>query len=119
MEKAPEQGAFFVLCLLFGFDGGGIGAVAQAQNGGDDEQSLDAQCLPDPAAEQGDENGDHMIDGYTGGDGRFYLVDTVGQFLNIVIGGHGGQRDHCIQHIIDAADNECDFLGKQVMGKTM
>ena len=39
-----------LLCL----DGRGVSAVAQAEHRGGDEQGLDAEGLPDPAAEQGD-----------------------------------------------------------------
>ena len=60
-----------------------------------------------------------MIDGYAGGDGGFYLVLAVGKLLDIVVGSHGGQGDHRIQHIVDAADDECHILGEQVMGETV
>ena len=59
------------------FDGGRVGAVAQTEHGGEDKQSLNADCLPDPSAEQGDEDGDQVIDGHTGGNGGPHFIRTV------------------------------------------
>lgn len=84
----------FSFCFFLRFDGGGVGAVAQAENGGDDKQRFNAQSLPDPAAKEGDENGDQVVDGNTGGQGGLDLVGVVRQILHIDVGGHGGQRDH-------------------------
>lgn len=39
-----------------------IEAVEQAEDGGDDEEGLDAEEVPDPAAQEGDEDGDKVID---------------------------------------------------------
>lgn len=39
-----------------------IEAVEQAEDGGDDEEGLDAEGVPDPATEEGDEDGDEVID---------------------------------------------------------
>ena len=119
MEKAPEQGAFFVLCLLFGFDGCGVGAVAQTQGRRDHDQGLDAQRLPDPAAEQGDEDGDHMVDGHAGGDGGLDLLGTVSQILYLNIGRHRGQRNDGVQHIVVAAHDKGHIHGEQLVGKAV
>lgn len=39
-----------------------IEAVEQAEDGGDDEEGLDAEGVPDPATEEGNEDGDEVID---------------------------------------------------------
>ena len=113
---------FSVLLRFFPFshpDGGGIGAVAQAQPRGQHEQGLDAQGVPDPAAEQGDEDGDDMVDGQAGGDGGLHLVGAVRQVLHIDVGCHGGQGDHRIQHIVDAAHQKGRLHGEQVVGEAV
>ena len=100
-------------------DAGGVGAVQKSQYRRGNEESLNAQGLPDPSAEEGDENGDHMVDGHAGRDGGFYLVLGIGQLLHIVIGGHRGQGDHCVQHIVDAAHDEGDFPGEKAVGEAI
>ena len=41
------------------------------------------------------------------------------EILNIYIGGHGGQGDHGVQHIIDTAYDESDMCREDVMGETV
>ena len=60
-----------------------------------------------------------MVDGDTGRDGGFYLVGTVGQILHVIIGGHGGQGDHRVQHIVDAAHQKGGLSGKQMVSKAI
>lgn len=43
-------------------DCGGVGGIAEAEDGGKDEESLDAEDLPYPASEKGYEDGDEVID---------------------------------------------------------
>ena len=96
-----------------------IYTVTQSQHCRNNKQQLNAQCLPDPAAEQGNENGDHMVDGNTCGNGGLDFILIVGQGLHIVVGGHGTQRDDSVKNIVYAADDECHILGEQMVGETV
>ena len=60
-----------------------------------------------------------MVDGHTGGDGGLHLILGVGQLLDVVVGGHGSQGDHRVQHIVHTADNKGDVLGEQMMGEAV
>ena len=64
--------------LLSRIDRRGIGTVAKAQDRRQDEQRFNAQCFPDPAAEQGDEYRDQMIDRYAGRDGEMVARTSSG-----------------------------------------
>lgn len=68
-----------------------IEAVEQAEDGGDDEEGLDAEDIPDPATEEGNEDGDEVIDRNAGRDGGTHLLLTIGDVLHIDVRGHGGQ----------------------------
>ena len=121
VEMLSQTDMHIVLCgcLVSCLDGGSVGAVAKAQDSRQDEQCLDAQSLPDPAAEEGDEDRNHMVDGNAGGDGGADLLRAVGDVLDIDIGCHGSQRNHAVQNVIHAADIECDVLGEQMVGKAI
>lgn len=58
-----------------------IEAVEQAEEGGDDEEGLDAEDVPDPATKEGDEDGDEVIDRNAGRDGGAHLLLAVGDVL--------------------------------------
>ena len=79
--------------LLARFDGGGVGAVAQPEHRGEDEERLDAERLPDPPAEQRDQDGDQVVDGDAGGDGGAHFFGIVREVLDVDVTGHGSQRD--------------------------
>ena len=96
-----------------------VGAVAKTQHGGNDEQKLNTQRLPYPAAEEGDEDGDNMVDRNTGGDGGLGLVGTIGEILNVYVGGHGGLGDYGVQYVVYTADDKSDILGENVVCKAV
>lgn len=58
-----------------------IEAVEQAEDGGDDEEGLDAEDVPDPATEEGNEDGDEVIDRDAGRDGGAHLLLAVRDIL--------------------------------------
>lgn len=70
MEKA--------LSISF-LDRGGVGAVAETEEGGEDEEGLDAEDFPYPAAQKGDEDGDGVVDGNACRDGGAHsTLEIVG-----------------------------------------
>lgn len=82
------------LGLLFAFvylDCRGVGAVAETKNGRNDKESFDAKDVPYPAAQEGNEDGDEVVDADAGGDGCLHLLLIVRDVLHVDVGSHGGE----------------------------
>lgn len=77
--------------LLIYFYRSRIEAVEQAEDSRDDEEGFDAEDVPDPATEEGNEDGDEVIDRNACRDGGTHLLLTIGDVLHIDVRGHGGQ----------------------------
>ena len=54
-----------------------MNAVAQTQDRGQYEEGLNAELLPDPSAEQGDQDGNQVIDRNPGRDGRAHFFCII------------------------------------------
>jgi len=100
-------------------DGGGVGAVAEAEDGGDHEEGLDAEGFPDPAAEQRDENRDEVVHRDAGRDSGTHLLLAVGDVLDIDVGRHRREGNDGVKHIVHAAHDKGYMHREEMVGEAV
>ena len=101
------------------FDSRRIRAVDETKYRRKDEQGLDAEHVPDPAAEKGDEDAYQVIYRNAGRNRCAGLFRRIGKIFDIDIWRHRGERYHRIEDIVHAADDKSDIPRKNVVGEAV
>ena len=92
-----------------------IRAVDKTEYRREDEKGLDPESVPYPAAENGDEDAYQVVYRNAGRDRGSGLFRRIGKVFDVDVRSHRGERDHRIEDIVNAADDECDIPRKNVV----
>lgn len=107
-----EDGGFLPQRRFVRRDAAGSQVTQGCDDHADEENVLEAEQVPDGAAEHGDAEGKHMVDGEAGGEGRLDMVLVQRDFLHVHRAGHVDRHEHLVEEVKAADEGQRGTLGE-------